>query len=332
MNISFAQHLPARLTQVLLDLLQSDYQLDADVLSRIQELCSPDTDDPEGFMSLENFALARDIAIKACGDPALGFKFGQQLEVLRLGPLGVAASSSHRVDEMFELIGRFADALFPAHFESQVKGELFELNCTFPPLLDRNREFYAQVLVSGTLSFLENLVGYLPQDITIHFPLEDAEFYRDQLPYRLQFNSTSLCLAFPKSYASAPLLTSDPAAHELYVKACESVTQKLQSSRSLGASIRHLLEGYEQHYPSLEQVADMLRIPSRTLRDRLAKENVSFRQLLTECRTDKAKKLLDESSLTVAVIAEQLGYGDTANFCRAFKREAGLSPSAYRNL
>ena len=330
MKMSFAQHLPVRYTQSLLGMLKSDYEVAPKILQRIEELCQPSENVPAGFVSIEQFFQARDLAIEHCGDNWLGYRFGQRLGPLRLGALGAAASSCHRVDSMFELIGRFANAMFPAHFENQIKGDRFSVGCVFPPFFEKNKDFYSQVLVAATFKLLDDLVGYLPRDVSIHFPFPEEVEYAQKLPYHLTFNNKNISFEFPLTYAQAPLLTSDPAAHELYVKACESITNQLQSSKTLGASIRTLLEGYEHGYPTLEQIADMLRIPSRTLRERLAKEKLSYRQLLTQCRIDKAKQLLETKDLTVAAIADQLGYGDTANFCRAFKRETGISPSEFR--
>lgn len=43
----------------------------------------------------------------------------------------------------------------------------------------------------------------------------------------------------------------------------------------------------------------------------------------------EAKKLLREGSYSVSQIAEILGYTTIHNFSRAFKKAAGLSPTAY---
>jgi AraC-like DNA-binding protein len=47
-------------------------------------------------------------------------------------------------------------------------------------------------------------------------------------------------------------------------------------------------------------------------------------------RTQAALALLADSSLPVAEVGETVGYPDPANFSRAFRREVGISPSAYR--
>ena len=46
--------------------------------------------------------------------------------------------------------------------------------------------------------------------------------------------------------------------------------------------------------------------------------------------TSMVIKLLDEPGLDIARIAELLGYSDAANFTRAFRKQASMTPSAYR--
>jgi len=45
---------------------------------------------------------------------------------------------------------------------------------------------------------------------------------------------------------------------------------------------------------------------------------------------EMARRMLDDAGYTVSEIGYLLGYGDPANFGRAFKRLTGQSPSAYR--
>ncbi|WP_280265564.1 AraC family transcriptional regulator [Nocardia wallacei] len=51
---------------------------------------------------------------------------------------------------------------------------------------------------------------------------------------------------------------------------------------------------------------------------------------LTECRMDEAETLLTDTDLSVARIAETVGYADAFGFSAAFKRHRGMSPSAFR--
>ncbi|MDT7847805.1 AraC family transcriptional regulator [Streptomyces justiciae] len=51
---------------------------------------------------------------------------------------------------------------------------------------------------------------------------------------------------------------------------------------------------------------------------------------ITECRMDEAASLLADTDLSIARIAETVGYADAFGFSAAFKRHRGRSPSKYR--
>ena len=57
---------------------------------------------------------------------------------------------------------------------------------------------------------------------------------------------------------------------------------------------------------------------------------VNFLAYLTNIRMDKAKKLLLSTSLSIAEVAEQSGYGDYRVFTKVFKKAEGITPSQYR--
>ena len=65
---------------------------------------------------------------------------------------------------------------------------------------------------------------------------------------------------------------------------------------------------------------------------RLFKEKygLSPHAYLLSLRTEKAKLLLSDSSLTVTEIAEDCGFSGVYHFCKAFKDKTGLTPTEYR--
>jgi AraC-like DNA-binding protein len=60
------------------------------------------------------------------------------------------------------------------------------------------------------------------------------------------------------------------------------------------------------------------------------KIGISPQQYLQQLRLDRAKQLLSDHSLQVGEIALSVGYPDLYVFSRAFKKQAGCSPSEYR--
>ncbi|WP_341675436.1 helix-turn-helix domain-containing protein [Niveibacterium sp. SC-1] len=54
------------------------------------------------------------------------------------------------------------------------------------------------------------------------------------------------------------------------------------------------------------------------------------REYLSRCRTERACELLLQTSLSLELIAERLGFAEASHFTRQFKRRTGLAPSAFR--
>ena len=82
--------------------------------------------------------------------------------------------------------------------------------------------------------------------------------------------------------------------------------------------------------PSLPAAAREAGVSVRTLQRHLASAGVTYSELALEVRLNRARELLGDRSRQVEDIASLLGYADAANFTRAFKKWAGVTPSRYR--
>ena len=81
---------------------------------------------------------------------------------------------------------------------------------------------------------------------------------------------------------------------------------------------------------TLGKAAKRLHVTPRTLQRRLEENGVSFAGLLNEVRRAQAERLLVRSDAGLAEVAQQVGYGDTAAFVRAFKSWTGTTPGKFR--
>jgi AraC-like DNA-binding protein len=127
-----------------------------------------------------------------------------------------------------------------------------------------------------------------------------------------------------------PLRTADPAAFEHAEKLCERELQNLVSDASVSARVRRLMLAKQVNFPSLTVTARILHMTPRTLHRRLLDEGTSFQEILDEVRHSLAMEYLKSQHMTIQELAYTLGYGDTANFRRAFKRWTGVAPSFFR--
>jgi AraC-like DNA-binding protein len=82
--------------------------------------------------------------------------------------------------------------------------------------------------------------------------------------------------------------------------------------------------------PQIETMAEITGVPVRTLQRHLAKSGLSHTQLVDQARYQAAARLLEDADIRITDIAMELNYADSANFTRAFKRWAGITPREYR--
>ncbi|MDT8839267.1 response regulator [Paraburkholderia fungorum] len=96
------------------------------------------------------------------------------------------------------------------------------------------------------------------------------------------------------------------------------------------AAIRHLSQRLSDA-PTVEQLARLVgtneKRLSRAFRDNLGKTVFEY---LRDERLRIAQKLLSSTPVSIASIAEEIGFSSAANFATAFRERFGMPPSTYR--
>jgi AraC-like DNA-binding protein len=82
----------------------------------------------------------------------------------------------------------------------------------------------------------------------------------------------------------------------------------------------------------LEILAQELGMSSSTLKRRLSKLKTSYREMLLGRRLHQARRLIDNSDLSIGRIAKILGYTAVSNFSRTFHSATGYYPTELRRL
>jgi len=81
---------------------------------------------------------------------------------------------------------------------------------------------------------------------------------------------------------------------------------------------------------SMAAVAGLLGMSKRSLQRNLAASDVTFEAIRDSVRADLAKKYLLQSTMSVAEIADVLGYSQPSAFARSFRRWHQAAPLRYR--
>ncbi|WP_128658275.1 helix-turn-helix domain-containing protein [Paenibacillus sp. 598K] len=134
--------------------------------------------------------------------------------------------------------------------------------------------------------------------------------------------------------------TTDPhvlykALAERFAELCHTLDQRKKSRNYelVDIMVESLNKRYKEPDLNLDKLADELGM-SKVYLSQFFKEQTgaNFSDYLVQLRMRRAKELLVGTSQPINRIAELAGYYSSNTFCRAFKRETGLSATAYRNL
>ena len=117
----------------------------------------------------------------------------------------------------------------------------------------------------------------------------------------------------------------------LYEKRVSAAAEpEKQEERTITGITRYLQEHLAEEI-SLSVLAEQFHLNPQYISQLFKSEiGVNFLTYLTNIRMEKAKKLLLSTSLSIAEVAEQSGYGDYRVFTKVFKKSEGITPSQYR--
>jgi AraC-like DNA-binding protein len=135
-------------------------------------------------------------------------------------------------------------------------------------------------------------------------------------------------IRIPKSLVQRSQSLASSAEANAHQKECRKMMRELMG-RTLCGRVRRMLMQYLQcphACPSAFQLARKLGMSGRTFRRYLASQHTTFQELLDEVRFELAVRYLEERQLTTELIAQKLGYSESANFRAAFRRWTGSSP------
>ncbi len=146
----------------------------------------------------------------------------------------------------------------------------------------------------------------------------------------VEFGASATGVAVPLEALARPLPQPAEAEGDEEALLVESRLQDGMLTLDSMNALRRILETYLPWHPTLESLSRLTGISKRTLQRFLQSRGSSFSRLLEQVAFSRAIELLADPEVRIREIARALGYSDAAHFSRAFRRMAGLSPTAYR--
>jgi AraC-like DNA-binding protein len=286
---------------------------------------------PDAQLAVPTMVAMVERARALTGEPALGIFAGIQMRVSAHGYLGFAAMTASTLRQALEIATRFAptrtNALDLALVETDDRMALvIEERTDFGPA----RDAILLALTVGIWQIGNALTGReLTGSVDYVFPEPSYAGRFPQLLSMARFGQPRNQILLDTSALESPLTMSDPGSLRLATEQCERALAALCAADEVLDRVRRLALKKGRGARSIEEVAREMRLSSRTLKRRLAAQGMTYSDVLDEQRKGAALLLL-RSGESIGEIAERLGYSDTANFGRAFRRWTGASPGSFR--
>ncbi len=281
-----------------------------------------------------------DEIMRSWHDPLAGLKIGKQMSLAGYGPFIMLIMSCKNAWEAFNCGIRYQELTYLFGELALEAGEKHSALSITPILLPAScRRFLEDRDLSGTYQLIQDMQMQMGFDLSptrIELTTEepdDIRPYQKRYQCELIFSQPKMRIHFDTEFLGRQFPGANYAAHSLYRQQCEQILtrrERQQTRSSLSQQVIGLLELFEDEFPNAANVAASCGISERTLRRRLSEEGCSFRKLLEQVRSNKARKLLLNSQLTIDQIATKLGYTEAAAFIHAFQRWFNQTPASFR--
>ena len=294
-------------------------------------------DRPRRFVTRAQFAAAMNAAVEDLGDESFGIKFGTHLNLGSLGAFGWLLANAPTLGATLTYLARFNHTMQQAVTVSlEVKGNRAILSHRLHGTPhQRMRHSLTGALVSYS-NIIRLAAGPAWRLMAVRFPFDpprSKEALEKTFGTDMSFGWKQAELIFDARLLARPnpeRRVIDMAATEREV--AETAHDLAWTDDLFILSVENIIRvTLPVCGASLPRTASLLGHHPRTLRRRLARLGLQYGDMVEAVRRERAIELLSKDDTTVSEIAELVGYTETSNFTRAFKRWTGLSPRDYLN-
>lgn len=278
---------------------------------------------------LQNACRIRDI-------PEFGLRLGRQLQPSAHGPVGYLVLTSPDLLSALQALRDYLPTRIPfAQLTLTTDAQWLHCSLAFrlraqPAEKRVLLECFALVIQAVAEAVLGRALTEARICLTYSAP-DYARVYPDYLNSPITFSAPGNTVSLPLSTVQASNAAGDREAHALAKALCLKLMQQTPASHlSTRDRVRLLLLSKPAGSITEADVAQALFVSKRTLARRLEREGSAYHKVRDALLAELAARHLNESGLSVEAVAALLGYHDSANFRRAFKRWYGVTPSAYR--
>ena len=277
------------------------------------------------------------LLVERTRDPSIGIDIVDYMNPAVYEALGVALLCSSTLRNFFRRFQRFfeiASSLEQAVFHETDDGGYFAEE----PVVQYSsttRGVHADAFLAVVLKFMRLVYkpDYVPRFVELGWTPPQAlhDKYWQRFGSNIQFGADKTAVHVDASDLDAPLSGSNATLAFHNDQLAAAILADLKKHDLRARVYARLIEFLPAGDCSREKVAHSLNMSESAFQKKLKSEGTSYQEVLDETRAELARHYLGKSSLSISEIAFLLGFTDSSNFSRAFKRWTDCSPTEYRN-
>lgn len=274
---------------------------------------------------------------RACVDvthnPYFGLTVAKFIHISNLHALGYALAASSNLMEFCQRLARFFRLASQTCDVSVTESESEVL-------------LNIKLLVAVTAETEDALMGFVvlamrqlykpefnPLRVGLSHPMprEGAEPYETLFRAPVSFGESGPMMVLSKKDLQQPLAGGCAELAQLNDNLATKYIARLDKDDVVTTVRQKIIEYLPNGDCTRDKVASAMCISPSTLQFKLSQRDTNFHELLDTIRKELAASYVQQSALSITEITFLLGFNDTSNFTRAFKRWEGMSPTSYRN-
>ncbi|MCP3939945.1 MAG: AraC family transcriptional regulator [Desulfobacteraceae bacterium] len=291
---------------------------------------------PDKRIKLTKMTRLWELARIKSNDPSFGLSVARNVSPKTFAALGSAVMASNNLDDVFKRTQRFykiiSNALEIRIFKKEERVSIgfipYEAGPT--PSMEAMDSFLGAIIL-----FSHEMRQTMKKPLKIEMVRpkpENINPYYDIFGSNIVFLAPFNRITLEKSDLNIPFPAADSKVAHRNDQIVIEYLERFDRTNIVKKVHGKLIDLLPLGEPSLGKLAKEIGMSRRSLNRYLQNENVTYREILSEIRQHLAEQYLSENIYSIIEIAFKLGYTDSSNFSRAFKRWAEVTPREYRHV
>lgn len=289
-------------------------------------------------VTLDDFLHIIDKTITDTGCTSLGLQYGERLTLAAGGPLGQLLMASPSVRSALQHWLKYyilysLSMQFDTHYANgklSVKVQRLYRSTSPEHIKWFSVESLLYCLLYNSRWLCDEKICFEELHLDYAAP-PHWEMYKSYFGCEIFFNTGENRVVLSDDFLNKPITLASEPIRQLKEAQCSELMRRWMRRFDVTEQIIAMLHQQCPNIPSLEEMSAILNLSSSSLYRRLRKAGTTYQQIVDDFRRDQAAYYLANSQLTVSDIAAELGFSDTSNFRRAFKKWTGATPATYRD-